>query len=128
MAFDLIGLNPVSSSGLAARVNVWKWNEFLDLLVYCDIMSENEVLNLRFNDNISFNAEQSKKIANKLKESLGTNFLNFEIFLKYLRSDEESKKYKKNSGYKDQCCQILNITDIKYILFFLENCGGFKLG
>ena len=127
MAFELIGENPKSSLGTCIRINIWKWYEFILMLTFFNIIDKNTSKNLMTNDSFFATEEESNLLYKKIIEKLGKNLENIIKFEDYLRSMEGQKKYSRHRGYSDPCCQILNEIDIKYILYFLNNCGGFKV-
>ena len=127
MAFELVGESPKSSLGTCIRVNIWKWYEFVSMLLYFNIIDKKTSKNLMTNDNFFVTKEESNLLYKKIIEKLGKNLENIIKFEDHLRSVEGQKKYSRHKGYSDLCCQMLNGTDVKYILYFLDNCGGFKV-
>lgn len=127
MAFELIGKKPKSSLGKHIRINIWKWYEFILMLEYLNILKKSELSKWMFNEEIILSNQESKLLHDAIVDRLGKSFEKIIEFESYLRSIEGQKKYSKHKGYSNFCCQILNETDIKYILYFLDNSGGFKV-
>ena len=121
MAYNLIGTNPKSYTGICIRLNIWKWYEFVRMLKYFNIISESEFPLWMTNDQVEISEKESKKISKNIK-------LNLDSFNKFIK-----EIYKENIPYsfmpwqREVCCSILNGSDLKYVLLFLDNCGGFKV-
>ena len=121
MAYELIGENPSKAMGICIRLNIWKWYEFVMMLKYFDIIKESDISAWMSNDQIKLNKKETLNLANNIKSNLN----NFEEFI--------NKLYQKNIPYshmpwhREVCCSVLNGTDIKYMILFLDSCGGFKV-
>ena len=121
MAYNLIGTNPKSCTGICVRLNIWKWYEFVRMLKYFNIISESEFPLWMTNDQVEISEKESEKISKNIKLNLD----NFNKFIKEI--------YKENipdslmPWQREVCCPILNGSDLKYVLLFLDNCGGFKV-
>lgn len=121
MAYELVGIKPKSCFGMCARLNIWKWYEFVRMLKYFDIISENMFPLWMMNDYIILTDEESEELSKKIK----TNLNRFDDFIKKLYLEEIP--YSFMPWHREVCCPILHKADIKYILLFLDNCGGFRI-
>jgi len=121
MAHELLGTNPQSSLGLCVRLNIWKWYEFVRMLNYFNIISDSEIPLWMANDQIKL----SEKEAMLLLENIKSNLDNFNEFIFNLY--EENLAYSHMPWYREVCCPILNSSDIKYVILFLDKCGGFEV-
>jgi hypothetical protein len=121
MAYEMVGKSPKSAVGLCVRLNVWKWYEFVRMLEYFNIISQAQISSWMTNDQI----ELSNKEAILLLENIKLNFDNFNDFITKLY--EEDIPYSFMPWHREVCCPILNGSDIKYMLLFLEACGGFRV-
>jgi hypothetical protein len=121
MAYELLGKKPKSSFGLCIRLNIWKWYELVRMLKYFNIISESEVPLWMANDQIKLSEEE----ALLLLENIKLNLNNFNKFISELY--EEDIPYSHMPWHREVCCPILNSSDIKYVVLFLGNCGGFEV-
>lgn len=121
MAYELLGKKPKSSFGLCIRLNMWKWYELVRMLKYFNIISESEVPLWMANDQIKLSEEE----ALLLLENIKLNLNNFNKFISELY--EEDIPYSHMPWHREVCCPILNSSDIKYVVLFLGNCGGFEV-
>lgn len=121
MAYEMVGKNPSKAVGICVRLNIWKWYEFVMMLNYFNIIDEFRIPLWMSNDQIDLTQSEAVKLADDIKSNLN----NFEEFI--------NKLYQKNIPYshmpwhREVCCSVLNGTDIKYMLLFLDSCGGFKV-
>jgi len=121
MAYNLIGTNPKSCTGICIRLNIWKWYEFVRMLKYFNIISESEFPLWMTNDQVEISEKESKKISKNIK-------LNLDSFNKFIKEIyKENIPYSFMPWHREVCCPILNGSDLKYVLLFLDNCGGFKV-
>jgi hypothetical protein len=121
MAYNLIGTNPKSCTGICIRLNIWKWYEFVRMLKYFNIISESEFPLWMTNDQVEISEKKSKKISKNIK-------LNLDSFNKFIKEIyKENIPYSFMPWHREVCCPILNGSDLKYVLLFLDNCGGFKV-
>lgn len=121
MAYELVGAKPQSALGICVRLNIWKWYEFVRMLKYFNIISENIFSLWMMNDQIVLTDQESKELSKKIK----TNLDKFDDFINKIYSEEIP--YSFMPWHREVCCPILNGTDIKYVLLFLDNCGGFRI-
>jgi hypothetical protein len=121
MAYNLIGTNPKSCTGICVRLNIWKWYEFVRMLKYFNIISESEFPLWMTNDQVEISEKESEKISKNIKLNLD----NFNKFIKEIY--KENIPYSLMPWHREVCCPILNGSDLKYVLLFLDNCGGFKV-
>jgi hypothetical protein len=121
VAYDLIGLKPKSSNGLCVRLNIWKWYEFVRMINYFNIISDLEISSWMTNDQIELSNEE----AFLLSEDIKSNLDNFNHFINEMY--KEDIPYSHMPWHREVCCPILNGSDVKYVLLFLESCGGFKV-
>jgi hypothetical protein len=119
MAYDLIGLKPKSSNGLCIRLNIWKWYEFIKALEHWGLLKNLE--HWLTNDEIELSSIESLELANGIRLNLET----FNIFISDLYS--KNLQYSHMPWHRSVCCSILDLNDIKYVLLFLDSCGGFKI-
>lgn len=121
MAYNLIGTDPKSCTGICIRLNIWKWYEFVRMLKYFNIISESEFPLWMTNDQVEISEKESKKISKNIK-------LNLDSFNKFIKEIyTENIPYSFMPWHREVCCPILNGSDLKYVLLFLDNCGGFKV-
>lgn len=121
MAYNLVGSKPKSCVGICVRLNIWKWYEFVRMLKYFNIISESEFSLWMTNDQIKITQKESEKISKNIKLNLN----NFDKFIKEIY--EENIAYSFMPWHREVCCPVLNGSDLKYVLLFLDNCGGFKV-
>jgi len=121
MAYELLGKNPKSSFGLCVRLNIWKWYELVRMLRYFNIISESEISLWMANDQIKLSEEETLF----LLENIKLNLNNFDKFITELY--EENIPYSHMPWHREVCCPILNSSDIKYVVLFLGDCGGFEV-
>lgn len=121
MAYELLGKNPKSSFGLCVRLNIWKWYELVRMLRYFNIISDSEIPLWMANDQIKL----SEKETLFLLENIKLNLNNFDKFISELY--EENIPYSHMLWHREVCCPILNSSDIKYVVLFLGDCGGFEV-
>lgn len=70
MGFDIYGQAPTSDAGKYFRNNVWWWRP-LQLVIYmtcADILTEEELRELGFNDGYAYNAQKAAAIATRLSD------------------------------------------------------------
>lgn len=119
MAYNLIGLKPKSSNGICVRLNIWKWYEFIRALEYWQLIKGIE--EWLTNDQVQLNQIETLELANGINCNLET----FDSFIENLYSD--NLQYSHMPWHRSVCCSILSLNDIKYMLLFLYDCGGFKV-
>ena len=125
MAYELLGKNPKSSFGLCVRLNIWKWYELIRLLTYFNIISESEIPLWMANDQIKLSEEETLLLLESIELNLDVNFNNFDEFI--IKLYGEDIPYSHMPWHREVCCPILNSSDIKYVLLFLSDCGGFEV-
>ena len=119
VAYDLIGLKPKSSNGLCIRLNIWKWYEFIKILEYWDLIKSIE--DWLVNDQIELSDVEALELANDINSNLETSH----SFIDNLYSQD--LQYSNMPWHRSVCCSVLSLSDIKYVLLFLYDCGGFKV-
>lgn len=117
MGFDIYGQAPKSPSGRYFRNNVWWWRPLQVLIsLSCqDILTEEDVRELGFNDGYAYSADKAQAVAGRLRE---------------IAADE-----KRLAGYEREvkaflpdiyhgCWSKENILEFEE---FLKNSGGFEV-
>jgi hypothetical protein len=117
MGFDLYGVSPRNKEGEYFRNNVWWWRGLQGLIMYScqDILNEEEIDNLGWNNGYEYSEFMAKMIAERLNLIANDEKLlaNYEA-----RIMGELGEYYKGCWSKEN---ILEFVD------FLENSGGFSV-
>ena len=117
MGFDLYGRAPTAASGRYFRNNVWWWRP-MQALIYLscfDILTEDELLKLGFNECYSYTAEQAEAIASCLSDILA--------------DEKQLAEYKKKAmsvlpEVYQGCWSKQNVVEF---VAFLKHSGGFEV-
>ena len=117
MGFDLVGQAATKPQGEYFRNNVWWWRP-LHALIYLtasDILTEEEMDELGYNDGFAFSPDKAQALAKRL-----SNVVSDEKFL----AECEKTVMIQLPGYYHGCWSKENILEF---IEFLEHSGGFTV-
>lgn len=71
MGFDVFGIKPKNESGEYFRANIWMWPSILELIEKADVVDEETLTSMSFNDGTTVTAEQAELLADRIEAMVG---------------------------------------------------------
>ena len=121
MGMDVSGIKPTSQEGEYIRFSMWSWPNVIN---FAKIVAPEEFSKIEYpysNDGSGLNAEDSRKMGEKILNSINT-----EVMIQYLQYIPERPKSYKN-GKITATSKFCDPDRIEEFGKFLISCGGFQI-
>jgi len=125
MGFDLCGVNAKSEAGEYFRANVWAWRPIHSLIAQANVLDDDDLTAIGFNDGHLITEDKAKAIADALEKMLDD--LPDEIIVPSSLRVDDSGRFLGEGEEGGKTPYSIGKEDLREFITFCRESGGFEV-